>query len=354
VSCGNAYTITGALTIGSSATLTQTSGAISANGAISNSGSFAGTGSISLTGGASAHTLSGGGSFTNLELNDANGATMSGPITVSTLLTMTNGTITTGANTLTITGTRTGSGIIIGTVTRTHAFVAGTTYEFESPYTTLIFAATGVLPSSVTVTTTLASPGANTYMEPISRYYTIAQSGGSGFQYKLQLHYLDGEISLPNSETAPPLKIWHRVSTGPDVWERWGAIANNTTNNWVQCDTVNVVGVFSLSSHTVPNIVLTLSQNLANPGPGEQVTYTITYNNTGDGDATNVLVTSNAPANTTYVAGSVTFNGSPKTDAADADGVTVSAGAITVDVNAIMGIVTPGGTGTITYKVVIN
>ncbi|HPC33622.1 MAG TPA: hypothetical protein PL061_11775, partial [Syntrophales bacterium] len=50
---------------------------------------------------------------------------------------------------------------------------------------------------------------------------------------------------------------------------------------------------------------------------GEELTYTITYNNTGDADALNTVITETIPANTTYKDGSATnggvYNGSAKT-----------------------------------------
>jgi uncharacterized repeat protein (TIGR01451 family) len=255
-----------------------------------------------------------------------------------------------GSAGITITSDRTGGGIITGVITRTHTFNAGTSYAFEGPNNTLTFATGGVLPSSVTVNVVLSSPGANTYMEPIARYYDISQSGGSGFSYTLRLHYEDSEVSSPNSETSPPLKIWRRTSTGPVVWARKGATANSTVDNWVEVPGLTEVGTWSLSSRTVANMVLTLAQNKTNPPPGDQVTYTISYSNTGDGASANTVVTASAPTNTAYVAGNTQLNGITKTDAADGDEVTVTGSTISVN----LGTVASGASGTITYKVVIN
>jgi uncharacterized repeat protein (TIGR01451 family) len=96
--------------------------------------------------------------------------------------------------------------------------------------------------------------------------------------------------------------------------------------------------------------VLTLSANATNPSPGDQVTYTIAYSNGGDGTSTNTLVTASAPTNTSYVAAQTRLNGVLKTDAADADEVTVSGSTITIN----LGTVGVGGSGTITYKVAVN
>jgi uncharacterized repeat protein (TIGR01451 family) len=187
-------------------------------------------------------------------------------------------------------------------------------------------------------------------MEPIDRYYAISQTGGTGFSYTLRLHYEDSEVSAPNSETSPPLKMWRRTSTGPDVWTREGSTSSNTTNNWVEHTGLTNVGTFSLSSRTVADMVLTLSQNATNPIPGQQVTYTLDYANNGDGTSTNTVVTASAPTNTSYVAGQTRLNGVLKTDAADADEVTVSGSTITIN----LGTVSIGGSGAITYRVVVN
>jgi len=125
---------------------------------------------------------------------------------------------------------------------------------------------------------------------------------------------------------------------------------NNTTNNWVEQTGLANVGTFSLSSRTIANMVLTLNANATNPIPGQQVTYTISYSNTGDGTSTNTLVTAAAPTNTTYVASSTTINSVAKTDAADADEVTVSGSTITIN----LGTVAASSSGTIEYRVSVN
>ena len=72
------------------------------------------------------------------------------------------------------------------------------------------------------------------------------------------------------------------------------------------------VGRFTLSSRTVAEMTLTLSQSLDHPSPGNQVTYTLVYNNAGDGSSTSTIITASAPANTSYVTGSTTLNSASK------------------------------------------
>lgn len=93
------------LTINSGATLATGAFQLTAGGDVSNSGTHtATTGSITLSGGAAVHTLSGNGTYANLILNDANGATLTGSPVVSGTLTLTAGTFAVGANTLTLNG----------------------------------------------------------------------------------------------------------------------------------------------------------------------------------------------------------------------------------------------------------
>jgi len=349
---GGSLTVAGALTIGSGTTFSAGAYAHTFQGDWLNSGAFAaGAGTVQLTGGVNS-VVSGTSTFNTLTVNKASSTftvTLNNPVTVATLA-MTQGTLVAGSSGVTITSDRNGPGIITGLITHTHTFIPGTSYAFEVPVNTITFDAAGTLPTSVTVNVVLSSPGANTYMTPIPRYYVVSQTGGSAFTYTLRLHWVETEITPPNSETSPPLKIWQRTSTGPDVWARIGASANSIVDDWVEQSGMSSVGTFSLSSQTLSNMVLTMGQDNANPPPGAQVTYTITYQNTGDASATSAVVTASAPAKTHYVAGTVVLNGVPKTDAADGDEVTVSGASITVT----LGTVAAGASGTILFKITID
>ena len=104
---------------------------------------------------------------------------------------------------------------------------------------------------------------------------------------------------------------------------------------------------------TVSKAVLTVdkAQDISNPKPGEIVTYTITYTNSGTATAVNaVVITNPIPANVTYVAGSITLNGTPKTDATGDDEAEFSANTVTSNA----GNLAPGVSGTITFKVQVN
>jgi uncharacterized repeat protein (TIGR01451 family) len=91
------------------------------------------------------------------------------------------------------------------------------------------------------------------------------------------------------------------------------------------------------------------------PIPGATITYTITVTSSGSGTATNVSVQDDFPANTTYVANSITVNTIAKTDAVDAEAApacdtTTNAGGI----YCLLGTITGVTNNTVTFQVTIN
>jgi uncharacterized repeat protein (TIGR01451 family) len=88
--------------------------------------------------------------------------------------------------------------------------------------------------------------------------------------------------------------------------------------------------------------------------PGAIIRYTITVTNNGAAAATAVTLTDNIPANTTYVASSMTLNSAALTDAADVDGGTTTGSPVTsVSVNAGT-VAASGGVATVTFNVTVN
>jgi hypothetical protein len=103
-------TVSGTITIANGAVLYDSASTLTAQGNIANSGTHtSGTGKISLNGGSAIHSLSGNGTYGTLEVNDAtNNAQLTGSPSV-TGLTLTSGTLTVGANTLTLIGNISGT-----------------------------------------------------------------------------------------------------------------------------------------------------------------------------------------------------------------------------------------------------
>ena len=138
---------------------------------------------------------------------------------------MTSGKMLTGANKITITTTRTGNGIILGTITRTHAFATGTAYAFEGPDNSITFSsATAVTSITVIVTSTNITdfPDGSS----LNREYNVTVTGTS-YNATLRLHYEDAELNGNNESN---IVLWNN----PGSWASVGKSANNTTSNYVE------------------------------------------------------------------------------------------------------------------------
>ncbi len=84
--------------------------------------------------------------------------------------------------------------------------------------------------------------------------------------------------------------------------------------------------------------------------PGATITYAIRAEVRGSGSVSDLVVTDAAPADTTYVAGSLKLDGAILTDAADADAGRSSTSGISVDLGTVSG----GSSRTVTFQVTID
>lgn len=84
-----------------------------------------------------------------------------------------------------------------------------------------------------------------------------------------------------------------------------------------------------------PNIEITMAADRSSAKPGEVMTYTVNYKNTGVSTATNVVITVSVPGNTTYVTGS---------------GGTLSGGAVTWSIPSLAA----GASGIASFKATVN
>lgn len=84
--------------------------------------------------------------------------------------------------------------------------------------------------------------------------------------------------------------------------------------------------------------------------PGATITYAIRAEVRGSGSVSDLVVTDAAPADTTYVAGSLKLDGATLTDAADADAGRSSTSGISVDLGTVSG----GSSHTVTFQVIID
>lgn len=87
--------------------------------------------------------------------------------------------------------------------------------------------------------------------------------------------------------------------------------------------------------------------------PGAIIRYTLVVNNPGASGATNVVVVDGMPANTTYVAASITVGGAGRTDVVDGDNADYNVTNVT-SVTVNVGALGAAATETITFDVTIN
>ncbi|MBO9562132.1 MAG: hypothetical protein J7621_05130 [Niastella sp.] len=246
---GNTITVNGNITIGAGTTFSAGSLVHTVNGNWINQGTFtAGTSTVSFAGSLPAQ-ISGATTFSTLTINKAAAATvvdLQSNVSAGTV-NMTNGWVNTGSNTLTITTTRNGNGIILGNIQRTHAFAAGTAYAFESPANTITFSSITVAVPSVTVSVVRGGINDFPFGGAINRQYTVSIPTGS-YAAVLRLHYEDDELN-GNAESTMPL--WNY---GGAAWANAGKSSNNTTANYVELSGLsNISTRWTLSD--APNVL---------------------------------------------------------------------------------------------------
>ncbi len=226
------FTINNDFTINTSTTFNASSFTYVLARHFNNLGTFTqGTSTFQLTG-LNVATITGAATFNNLTINKA-GAVISvnlaNSITINNL-TMTAGNMQTASFVVTITGTRTGNGIIIGTITHSHSFVNGTAYYFEGPFNGITFTSPSAGLNSVTVTVTLAeitdfNPGS----ECVNREYSISIPAGTYTNATIRLHYEDNELNA----YAEPFLSLYKFNSGT-TWDSIGFTSRSTVTNYVE------------------------------------------------------------------------------------------------------------------------
>lgn len=222
-------TINNTFTIAASTTFDASTFIHTLNGNWVNNGNFvAGTSTIQFRG-ATNTTISGATTFNTLKLYKSastNTVTLLQDVTAATV-DMYRGTLKTGSKILTITNNRINSGIILGTITRTHAFVAGTAYAFEGANSTIKFGTVSGV-TSVTVNTTIGNVADFPYGGAIGRVYTITIPTGTYTNATLRLHYEDAEL---NGNDESKMQLWRYNGA---AWALGGKTSNSTTSNYVE------------------------------------------------------------------------------------------------------------------------
>jgi trimeric autotransporter adhesin len=118
----------------------------------------------------------------------------------------------------------------------------------------------------------------------------------------------------------------------------------------------------SVTANAVVNTTKTMSATSGNPGSGP-FTVTLTYSNTGNSTATNVLIKDPLPAGLAYVAGSARWSGTGATVLTDANAADAQGSGPTVvydfgvtaanQATALVSAVAPGQSGTVAFQVTI-
>jgi hypothetical protein len=256
-----------------------------------NNGAFtAGTGTIQFLGNQNS-LISGATTFNTLTVNNSSAAvelTLLSNVSAATV-NMTSGTVKTGTNTLTITSARNGNGIILGTITRNHAFTSLTPYAFEGPDNLITFTNAAAI-SSVTVSVFTTAPGDFPFNGSISRNYSVTVPAGTYDTSTIRLHYEDSELNGTNESS---MALWHYVGSS---WVFSGKTSNSTTGNYVEqtllpdisnrwtiSDNTNVVrwnGSVSSDWNTAANWTVQQGSASAPPGVADIVNLGIvTFNN---------------------------------------------------------------------------
>ena len=227
-----ALTINGDFTIEAATTFASSTFTHTLGGNWINNGVFtASTSTIELIG-TNDVSITGATTFNNLTLNKSttNEVTLNNDISVA-LLAMTSGGMFTGSSTVTITTNRTGSGIIIGSITRTHAYSTGVNYEFEGVDNFINFASiTGGPITSINVVVTLGPNPTFESASSINRTYEIdvTEGGITTYVAGLRLHYEEAEV---NGNDENVMTLWKDVS---GTWETAGKSGNSDSDNWVE------------------------------------------------------------------------------------------------------------------------
>ncbi|MBL7870812.1 MAG: hypothetical protein JNM78_04305 [Cyclobacteriaceae bacterium] len=222
-------TINNDITISSGVTFTAGTGTTQIGRNWINNGTFnANGGTVSLTGTLEVE-ISGINTFSTLIINKAsisNRVTLLNNVSVATLI-MTSGEIRTGSNSITITNTRTGTGVILGTIIRTHAFTTGVAYAFESSFNTVTFASILGSVTSISVNVQSATVDGFPLDGSVNRVYNYNVANTGTYTATLRLHYEDVELNGNNEAT---MTLWRNVSS----WVDQGKSGNDVSSNYVE------------------------------------------------------------------------------------------------------------------------
>jgi hypothetical protein len=235
---------------------------------LTNNGTFtAGTGLYTFNGtAAQSITGSNGGntSFANLTLDNANGLSLTGThdVTVTILLTLTAGPITTGANVLHISNgsaiaSAGGTDFVAGNLRKTVGAGGCTTCNFEigsaagGPYTPITsLALTGITAGGTLTASTTAAEHPNIATSGIdsalsaNRYWTLANAGIAFTDFSATFNWVAADLDVGADTAVFEMQRYSPAAPAAGAWSSTTAAAQNATN--IQITGVNGFGDFAV------------------------------------------------------------------------------------------------------------
>ena len=224
------------------------------NGIITAAGGtlIGGTSSSMVIGGSGAGTSLPAITLSDFTLNRSAGASLSGDVTIDGALTITDGTLTTGPNSVTLGSNASLSEVegqpIVGTVTTTRN-VTGTSGTISFGNIGADVTLNGVAPGITTVlrkTGTVSTGGGHT---SIKRYFEITPATNVGLDAGLTFHFDTTEVNFQN----PGIFELYRSRNDGGTWNNVGGSVNvalhtiavtgiNDFSRWTVADTLNRIG----------------------------------------------------------------------------------------------------------------
>ncbi|MBI4469327.1 MAG: hypothetical protein HY650_08415 [Acidobacteria bacterium] len=181
----------------------------------------------------------------HLRIANPAGVTLHASRMVGGVLALVVGDLIAGPNVLTQGGTSTGSGDVVGTVRR---FDLGRTpRSFGNPHNTITFES-DVAPSSMDVKLIKSSPAG--FAQAVLRTYVMTPQGGDEAIGTIRLRYLDGELNGNNEAGLALFRF------DGQQWILHQKTDADETENWVQCTGLRPSSSWTISSSTIPAVVL--------------------------------------------------------------------------------------------------
>ncbi|MDQ3950333.1 MAG: hypothetical protein M3282_08295 [Gemmatimonadota bacterium] len=256
----------------------------------------------------------GANTFGGLKINNASGVALSGSVTVNGVLTLTSGNITTGPNNVIVSSTgmvsRT-TGHVVGNLRKDVATGAGTTKTFEvgdaGSYTPIIVAFASVTTAGTLAasTTTGDHPGIGSSdieaARTVNRYWTLTNGGVAFTTYSATFTFVSGDLDAGANTAA---FVVGRHSGGSWTYPTVGTRTSTST----QATGLTALGDFQIGEPAATP-ALTVNNSVTPSGtqtPGTDLAYTITFTNSGLGNALGLVIADTLPRNTDFKVASLT------------------------------------------------